>query len=173
MVRSFLASGLMVHYLIVAAVCILPFTSSFGIRKAVERKPAPSLALKDATGNMLTLEAQRGKVVLLDFWATWCAPCRTETPWLIELSEKYRDRGLVVLGVSMDDNWPVVKAYAAKAGINYPILLGNDSLTSAFGKLDSLPVAYFLDRQLRVADSQTGAGNRKQFERVIQTLISE
>jgi cytochrome c biogenesis protein CcmG/thiol:disulfide interchange protein DsbE len=163
----------MLSYFTVAVLFTLPFAVSFGNRKAVERKPVPSLALKDMTGNTFTLEEERGKVVLLDFWATWCGPCRTETPWLIELSEKYKDRGLVVLGVSMDDSWSPVKPYVSKAGISYPILLGNDSLTAAFGKLNALPVAYFLDRQLRVADTHTGAGNKKQFEQIIQNLLSE
>jgi thiol-disulfide isomerase/thioredoxin len=160
-------------YLTAVVLVLLPFASSFGVRKTLERTPAPSLALKDAAGNTLTLQDEKGKVVLLDFWATWCGPCRTETSWLIELSNKYKDRGLIVLGVSMDDNWSVVKAYASKASISYPILLGNESLTPAFGRLDALPVAYFLDRQLRVADTHTGAGNKKQFEQIVQTLLSE
>ncbi len=122
---------------------------------------------------MVHLSDSKGKVVLLDFWATWCGPCRTETPWLIELSQKYKDQGLAVIGVSMDDNWTPVRPYIAKANVPYTILLGNDSLSASYGKLDALPVAYFLDRQGRIAATHVSAGSRKQFERIIEGLLSE
>lgn len=138
-----------------------------------ERKPAFNFALKDAEGSIVHLADYKGKVVLLDFWATWCGPCRSETRWLIELSKKYADAGLVVVGVSMDDDgWPAVKAYVAKTGISYPIVLGNKSISGQFGKLDALPVAHFLDRENRIAATHTGAGNRKQFEDTIKILLN-
>jgi len=154
--------------LIAAALC-----NGAAVKKPADRKPAPDFTLPNASGGMVHLSDSKGKVVLLDFWATWCGPCRTETPWLIELSQKYKDRGLAVIGVSMDDSWTPVKPYIAKANVPYTILLGNDSLTPSFGKLDALPVAYFLDRQGRVAATHVGAGSRKQFERIIEGLLSE
>jgi thiol-disulfide isomerase/thioredoxin len=157
--------------LVLCLTVTLCLASALTLKKEDDRKPAPDFALKDAEGHAVRLSDYKGKVVLIDFWATWCGPCKAETPWLIELSEKYKEQGLVVLGVSMDDDWPPVKAYAAKKGIAYPILLGDKSLTPGYGKLDALPVAYFLDREQRVAAIHTGAGNRRQFEESIKTLL--
>jgi cytochrome c biogenesis protein CcmG/thiol:disulfide interchange protein DsbE len=143
------------------------------VKKPGDRKPAPDFALPNASGAIIHLSDSKGKVVLLDFWASWCGPCRTETPWLIALSEKYKSQGLAVLGVSMDDSWTPVKPYVARASVPYTILLGNDSLTASFGKLDALPVAYFLDRQGRIAATHVGAGSLKQFEQIIRGLLIE
>jgi thiol-disulfide isomerase/thioredoxin len=142
-------------------------------KKPGDRKPAPDFALPNASGQTVHLSDSKGKVVLLDFWATWCAPCRSETPWLIALSQKYKNQGLAIVGVSMDDNWTPVKPYIARASVSYTILLGNNSLSASFGKLDALPVAYFLDRQGHIAVKHVGAGSRKQFEQIIQGLLSE
>src|SRR5215208_350242 len=80
------------------------------VKKDVERKRAPDFELRDAEGKVVRLSDYAGKVVLVDFWATWCGPCKSSIPWLIELSEKYKAEGLVVLGVSMDEEgWPAVK----------------------------------------------------------------
>src|SRR5208283_1487966 len=90
------------------------------------RKPAPDFALTDATGAPLQLSAFKGKVVVLDFWATWCHGCKTEIPWYMEFQKKYKSQSLVVIGVSMDeDGWKSVRPYLAKHPINYPITIGN------------------------------------------------
>ena len=156
-----------------AAIMIAALYGAASLKKPGDRKPAPDFALPNASGQTIHLSDSKGKVVLLDFWATWCAPCRSETPWLIALSEKYKNQGLAVVGVSMDDNWTPVRPYIARASVPYTILLGNDSLTASFGKLNALPVACFLDRQGRIATTHVGAGSRKQFEQIIQGLLSE
>jgi thiol-disulfide isomerase/thioredoxin len=145
--------------------------SALSLKKESDRRAAPDFELKDAQGHAVRLSDYQGRVVLIDFWATWCGPCRAETPWLIELSNKYKDQGLVVVGISMDDNWAVVKPFLAKAGVTYPVVLGNQSLTAGYGRLEDLPVAYFVDRHQRLAAVHIGAGKQKQFEENIKALL--
>jgi cytochrome c biogenesis protein CcmG/thiol:disulfide interchange protein DsbE len=145
--------------------------SALSLKKESDRRVAPDFELKDAQGHAVRLSDYRGKVVLIDFWATWCSPCRAETPWLIELSNKYKDQGLAVVGVSMDDNWAVVKPFIAKTGITYPVILGDQSLTAGYGRLRDLPVACFVDRHQRLAAVHVGTGTKKQSEENIKALL--
>jgi peroxiredoxin len=99
-----------------------------------DRKTAPDFLLKDASGKPVRLSDYRGKVVILDFWATWCGPCAEEIPWFMDLQRREKDHGLAVLGVSMDDDgWDAVKPFVAKMGMNYRILMGNDEAAQLYG----------------------------------------
>ncbi len=121
------------------------------------RKVAPDFALKDANGATVHLADYKGKVVLLDFWATWCGPCKVEIPWFMEFEQQFKDRGFAVLGVSMDDGgWADVKPYIEKQKINYRILLGNDQIGDAYGGVDSLPTTFLIDRDGRIAAKHEG-----------------
>jgi len=114
----------------------------------------------------------RGKVVILDFWATWCGPCKVEIPWFIEFQSQHRD-GLAVLGVSMDDEgWEVVKPFVAKAKMNYRVLIGNDQTSQAYGGIDALPTTFLIDRAGRIAAVHVGLVNRKDFENGIEQLLA-
>jgi len=118
---------------------------------------APDFALKDANGATVHLADYKGKVVLLDFWATWCGPCKVEIPWFIEFEQQFKDRGFAVLGVSMDEGgWTEVKPYIEKQKINYRILLGNDQVGDAYGGVDSLPTTFLIDRDGRIAAKHEG-----------------
>ncbi len=128
-----------------------------------DRKPAPEFALKDADGKTVHLADYKGKVVLLDFWATWCAPCKIEIPWFMEFEQQLKDRGFAVVGVSMDeDGWGVVKPYLQEMKINYRILMGNEQVGSIYGGVDSLP-DYVFDRppgKDRLRPHWSGPGQR-------------
>ena len=142
------------------------------VKKEGERKRAPDFELKNSEGQMVRLSSYAGKVVLIDFWATWCGPCKAEIPWLIELSKKYEADGLAVLGISMDEEaWTVVKPFMEQAGITYPILMGNKRVAYLYGDVEGLPVAFFIDRQQKVAAIHLGAASRKQFEQTIKALL--
>jgi len=115
-------------------------------------KAAADFTLKDENGASVKLSDYRGKIVLLNFWATWCGPCALEIPWFMEFERQYKNRGFAVLGVSMDDDgWQAVKPYIAEHKLNYRILLGNDSVSQLYGGLDSLPTTFLIDRNGNVA----------------------
>jgi peroxiredoxin len=136
------------------------------------RKPAPDFTLKDADGKDVKLSEYRGKVVLLNFWATWCGPCQLEIPWFIDFEKQYKSQGLEVIGVSMDDEgWPVIKPFVASHKMNYRVLLGNDSVTQLYGGIDALPTTFLIDRQGRIAKAHVGLAGRNEYLDEIKSLL--
>ncbi len=136
-------------------------------------KPAPlEFTLKDMHGSDVALTSFRGQVILVNFWATWCAPCRVEIPDLIALQDKYSD-DLVVLGLSVDDTAEKLLPYAADMQINYPVLVGNgrQDVQDAFGPLWGIPVSVIIDREGRIAAKHSGIRSKEQFEREIKALL--
>ena len=122
-----------------------------------QRKVAPEFTLKDSSGAVVHLSDYKGKVVLLDFWATWCGPCKIEIPWFMEFEQQYKDRGFAVLGVSMDEGgWDDVKPYIDQHKINYRILMGTDVVGQAYGGVDSLPTTFLIDRSGKIAVKHEG-----------------
>jgi cytochrome c biogenesis protein CcmG/thiol:disulfide interchange protein DsbE len=137
------------------------------------RPPAPGFTLVDSTGAQIALSAYRGKVVVLDFWATWCTGCKVEIPWFMEFEEKYHRDGLRTLGAAMDDEgWPEVRPYISLHPISYPILIGNQSLAKPFG-VASLPVTILIDRAGRIADVHRGIVDKGAWEAELQALLRE
>jgi len=142
------------------------------VKEESKRQAAPDFALKDVNGTTVHLSDYRGKVVLLDFWATWCGPCKMEIPWFMEFERKYKDRGFAVLGVSMDDDgWPTVKPFIKDIGMNYRVVLGNDQTGDLYGGIEALPTAFLIDRQGRVAIEHVGLSSRREFEDGIENLL--
>src|SRR5579884_1993663 len=122
-----------------------------------EHKLAPDFTLKDVNNVKVKLSDYKGKVVLLDFWATWCGPCKIEIPWFMEFENQFKDRCFAVLGVSMDEGgWNDVRPYIEERKINYRILLGNDEVGQAYGGVDSLPTTLLIDRSGRIAQIHVG-----------------
>lgn len=140
-----------------------------------QRRPAPNFTLKDAGGTSVKLSDLKGKVVLLNFWATWCGPCALEIPWFIEFTQQYRSRGLEIVGVSMDEEgWTAVKPYITAKKINYRILLGNDSVGQLYGGVDSLPTTFLIDREGRLAfPPHVGLAGKNDYLKEIQSLLND
>ena len=144
------------------------------VKAEKDRKPAPEFALKDANGKTVHLEEYKGKVVLLDFFATWCGPCKIEIPWFMEFERNYKDKGFSVLGVSMDDEgWEVVKPFLADLGVNYRVVIGNDATAQIYGGVDALPTTFLIDRNGRIAAIHIGLASKKVFEDGIQQLLQD
>jgi thiol-disulfide isomerase/thioredoxin len=142
------------------------------VKPEAKRKSATDFALKDLNGNTARLSDYRGKVVLLNFWATWCGPCKIEIPWFIEFEQKYKDRGFAVLGIAMDDEgWDAVKPYLAARKVNYRVVIGNDDLAQRYGGVDSLPTTFVIDRDGRIASQHVGLVSRKDYEGEINQLL--
>jgi cytochrome c biogenesis protein CcmG/thiol:disulfide interchange protein DsbE len=144
-----------------------------GIVPAHSRNAAPQFALKDAEGSLITLSGYRGKVVLLDFWATWCGGCKVEIPWYEEFADRYGKNGLAVVGVSMDDEgWKVVKPFVEQKQIRYQIVLGDDSTAKRYG-VSAMPVTLLIDRSGNVAATHIGVVDKRLFENEIRLLLEE
>ncbi len=142
------------------------------LRASKDRKPAPDFSLKDSNGTSVKLSDYRGKVVLLNFWATWCGPCKVEIPWFIEFQQQYKDKGFEVLGVAMDDEgWDAVKPYLIQRKLNYRVLLGNDSVTQLYGGVDSLPTTFVIDKEGRIASAHVGLIAKNEYLDEIQSLL--
>lgn len=142
------------------------------VRDTKDRKPAPDFTLKDADGRELKLSDFKGRVVLLNFWATWCGPCKFEIPWFIEFQKKYKDKGFTVIGVSMDEEgWEVVKPYLTDKAVNYPVVIGTDPVAQTYGGIDSLPSTFMIDKEGRIASAHIGLAAKKDFEDEINELL--
>jgi len=135
-------------------------------------RPAPDFTLPSAAGQNLRLQEQRGRVVMLNFWATWCGPCQVEIPWFVEFNKTYKARGLAIVGVSMDeDGWKSVKPYLATKKIDYPIVLGTEDVAKSYGGVDSLPSTFIIDRDGKIAFSHTGLVGKDTYETEIRSLL--
>lgn len=173
-IRIKLAHALMLAG-IMAAICVsaVHLRAGSDLRAAAERKPAPNFSLTDAKDAKISLSDFKGKVVLVNFWATWCHGCKQGIPWYMEFAGKYKDSGLAVIGISMDDDgWKAVKPYMEEKKLNYTIVIGNNSLADQYG-LDSMPLSVLIDRDGRIADSHSGVVDKDSWEQEIQKLLQE
>ena len=127
--------------------------------------------MTDIFGKPLSLDEFKGKVVLLNFWATWCSPCRTEIPRFVDLMGRYRQRGLMVIGISMDDNAPPVVQFCKDLKVNYPVALGNDRLAALYGGIMSLPVTFLIDREGRISARHYGELDLTRVEPEVRQLL--
>jgi cytochrome c biogenesis protein CcmG/thiol:disulfide interchange protein DsbE len=129
--------------------------------------------LKDVNNREVTLSDFKGKVILLDFWATWCAPCKVEIPWFAEFQEKYGPAGLQVVGLSVDDTLEKLTPFVEQFKMNYPVLqgLGHDDVQDAYGPLWGIPVTTLISRDGRICSKHTGMGSKEAFEIEIRSLL--
>jgi peroxiredoxin len=135
--------------------------------------PAPDFALKDLDGNTHKLSDYRGKVVVLNFWATWCPPCRAEIPGFVE-EQKTLGPNVQFLGIALDDDGATsVKPWAASHGINYPVLLTDQSVTHDYGDINSIPATFYIDKQGRIRHAAIGAQEKDVLEANIKPLLAE
>jgi len=139
----------------------------------LQHRAAPDFTLPLLESGQLRLSSYRGKVVLLDFWATWCVPCREETPHFVELQQKYGDQGLQIIGVSMDDSPDPVRTFVQQFRVNYPVVMGTADVGSAYGGVLGLPIAFLIDREGRIQAKHMGATDASVFEKGIASLLAQ
>jgi peroxiredoxin len=167
---------MLLHLVITIALVVAfaqPAVAPADLTSAMSRKTAPDFTLTDAKGTPVKLSAYKGRVVLLDFWATWCTGCKVEIPWYMEFQNKYKKSGLSALGVSMDDDgWKSVKPFLRQHKINYPIVIGNWDMGDRFG-FSSMPATLLIDRGGKIADLHVGIVDKDAFESEIEILLNE
>lgn len=152
--------------------CERPRTVKAAVKAEKDRKAAPDFTLKDSDGRPVKLSDYKGKVVLLNFWATWCGPCKIELPWFVDFEQRYKDRGFAVLGVSMDDDgWDTVKPYLEDHKINYRVVIGSDEVADQYGGVSSLPTSFILDREGKIAGTHVGLVSKSNYQNEIEQLL--
>ena len=135
---------------------------------------APKWELKDINGQVVSSEQLKGKVVVVDFWATWCGPCRIEIPGYVEMQKKYGKDGFVIVGASVDQGGPgVVKAFADKNGVNYTLVMADEAVVSAFGGVEAIPTTFLIDRNGQIRDRKIGAQESAEYEQKVAALMAE
>jgi peroxiredoxin len=147
-----------------------------GVRASLQspnqRKPAPEFVLNDSSGKEMSVRDYRGKVLLLDFWATWCHGCKQEIPWFAEFQRKYAAKGLDVAGISLDqEGWTVVREFISSAKVPYRIVLGDDTVAKNYG-IENLPDTFLIDHDGKIAAAYMGLVNKNDVEANIQKLLS-
>jgi thiol-disulfide isomerase/thioredoxin len=144
-------------------------------------KPAPEVTLKDIDGKDLSISQYKGKVVLVNFWATWCEPCQVEIPWLIEMQQKYAAQGFTVLGIAMDEEgasvvtpWVQKERFdvnGSKSQMNYPIVIGNDAAADKFGGLLGYPTSVLITRDGKIVKRITGLISPEEISKSIESQL--
>ena len=163
-----------------------PDTGAMQFHSGLTGKPAPDFTLDNLQGRPVSLASYRGKAVMINFWATWCGPCKIETPWLVQLRDKYASQGFEVLGVSSqgDDVTPKQKTawdkdkadiekFAQQDKLPYPVLLGGDSIAKPYGGVDALPTSFFLNRKGVVVAATMGLTSESELEANIQKALKD
>jgi len=139
---------------------------------ALMTSPAPNFTLESLDGKNMTLSEFRGKAVLLNFWATWCAPCKIEMPWFVELQNQYGPQGLQIVGVAMDDSSKEdIAKFAKDMGVNYPVLIGKESVGDEYGGVPALPESFFIGRNGKIVDKIIGLKGKEEIEDSIKKAL--
>jgi peroxiredoxin len=148
-------------------------------------KPAPQFSLQDLHGNKVSLADYKGKAVLINFWATWCGPCKVETPWLVDLRNQYAPKGFEILGISAEgddlapndkEGWTrdktAIADFVQRMHMPYPVLIDGDSLSKPYGGLDAMPTSFFVDRSGKVVAATMGITSKDDIEANIQKALN-
>lgn len=157
--------------LLLAGIAAYRWRSSDTGSNATIHAVAPEFSLTTIDGKTLALSDYRGKIILLDFWATWCTPCRDEIPRFVRLQDKYGAAGFQIIGISMDDSAEPVRQFHRDFHINYPIALGGARLGELYGGVFGLPIAFLIDRQGRILSKHVGATDPVIFDQEIASAL--
>ncbi len=160
----------LVKLAITVALVLLALIMISDIAVAEQGETAPDFALKDLSGKSITLSDYKGKVVFLNFWATWCPPCRQEIPGFIKAFDKYKDQGLVILGVAVSDRENLVKNFVDQNKINYPVAMGDMKIVQDYEPGQYIPATIVIDRDGKIHHKHVGYMEQSQVEDLFQQL---
>lgn len=148
------------------------FVLAVAAHASVVGQAAPALTFKDLAGNDVSLAALKGKVVVVDFWATWCGPCLAEIPGYVAMQKKYEKDGLVIVGVSLDAKGPKhVQRFVEQNGMNYAVVMGDNDAVSAFGGFEAIPTTFLIGRDGRILHEKTGAMDHADYEAIVKKAL--
>ena len=165
-VKSIPKGGLMSRFLIIVALVV--FTGAV----FAQGKKASDFELKTSDGKTVQLSQLKGKVVLLNFWATWCGPCRKEIPDFLEVYKEYKGKGFEIVGVSLDEEgWSVVNPFVKQYKINYPVVIGNGKIVRAYGGFEYIPTTFLIDKQGTIVHTFTGLVTKAELQRRLKNLL--
>ena len=171
--KALLASALFFSFVTIATGQVASGPAANGLILKEARVPAPEFEVSDITGRPLALSKYKGKVVLLDFWATTCGGCKIELPWYVDFDHAYRNKGLAVIGLDMyGESADVIRPFVAKWHMDYPVAVGTDAIGDSSG-LKEMPLTVLIDRQGKIAVSHVGIVDKTSFENDIQKLLQE
>ncbi len=162
----------MLSGLLLGSLLLLCPDAALHAQKPLVNMPAPLFVRTDLQGQRIDMKTLHGKVILLNFWATWCGPCRVELPQFQAWQNQYGSAGLQVVTVSMDDDEQPIRAAVRKMGLNLPVIHGDDKLGTLYGGILGLPVTFLIDRQGRIVERREGAANLPDMERKVQQLLA-
>jgi len=151
---------------------VILLTLVFSAGAMAQQKKAPNFVLKSSDGTTYELNKYKGKVVVVNFWATWCGPCRKEIPDFIEVYKKYEEKGLEIIGISLDrDGWAKVKPFVKANNISYPIVVDDANVAPSFGKIEFIPTTFIVDKNGNIVDEHVGGMSKTQLEAKLKPLL--
>ena len=161
-----------VAILLALALGVLACAPGVPVEADLETSPLPEFSVEDLEGNLVTNTNLAGDVVLVNFWATWCGPCKIEMPWFVDFQRKYKDKGFTVLAISLDENGAApVREFVAELELNFPVVLGDDPLAADFGGVHALPTTFIVDRSGRIVFRHTGLVSKQTYVDEIEALL--
>jgi peroxiredoxin len=161
----------MKHMLSISVVLVV-FLFTACAAQSEKRQKAPNFSLQTQNGKVIELSKLKGKVVLMNFWATWCPPCRAEIPDLIEVYNTYKSKGFEIVGIALDeDGWSKVAPYIEEVKINYPVVLGSTKVVQQYGGIEAIPTTFIVDKKGYIVASQVGLLSKELLEQKLKSLL--